>query len=245
MRMSARAEARDPIGRCRPRNGVGWLTAPVFSTAIFSTVVLGASASRAAAEGPAGALTSSSGQRREAAPEKRVKKKRAAALRFSGRAQVLSGVAMALPADAAGERHFRVYVPLDLEIATRVSGPLSIGLGGVGYAAPFAVSSCPTGPSPRPNALAALLSLRLDFNNSRDGSWWSPWIALRAGVSGQAGVLDGAECSEHYVVAPYFSPRLGIDLWMGRAAVTFALGYDHLLRAGAISAQVGLTLRLF
>ena len=43
----------------------------------------------------------------------------------------------------------------------------------------------------------------------------------------------------------YLGPRLGIDLWMGRAAVTFAFGYDHLPRADAIALQTGLTLRLF
>ena len=167
------------------------------------------------------------------------------ALRFSGRLQLLSGVGFTLPKDAGDAVHFTAYVPLDVEIAVRASGPLSIVLGGVAYNAPFLVSSCPTVASPRPHALAALAGVRLDFNNSRDGSWWSPWIALRGGVVGQAGVQDGAICEERYVLAPYLSPRVGVDLWLGKAAVTFALGYDELPRAAAISLQLGLTLRLF
>jgi hypothetical protein len=167
------------------------------------------------------------------------------ALRFAGRLQLLSGAALTLPRDAGNELRFAAYVPLDAELALRVSGPLSVVLGGVAYNAPFSVSTCPTSPSARPHALAALAGVRLDFNNSRDGSWWSPWLALRGGVVGQAGVQDGAVCEERYVLAPYLSPRLGVDLWLGKAAVTFALGYDELPRAAAISLQLGLTLRLF
>lgn len=187
---------------------------------------------------------------------------RAAALRFSGRLQMLSGVAFTLPEDAAGQRHFAAYVPVDLEIAARLSGPLSLALGGVGYLAPFSAAACPGAPAEpdvydvpasRANALGAFAGLRLDFNNSRDGAWWSPWVALRGGVLGQSGVADGSLagpepgslCVERYLLGLYLSPRLGMDLWLGRAAVTFAVGYDHLPRAAAISAQVGLTLRLF
>lgn len=167
------------------------------------------------------------------------------ALRFAGRLQLLSGAGFALPKDAADAVHFTAYVPLDVEVAVRAGGPLSVVFGGVAYNAPFSVSSCPTVPSPRPHALAALAGVRLDFNNSRDGSWWSPWIAIRGGVIGQAGVQDGAACEERYVLAPYLSPRLGADLWLGKAAVTFALGYDELPRAAAVSLQLGLTLRLY
>lgn len=167
------------------------------------------------------------------------------ALRFSGRLQLLSGAAFTLPRDAADAIHFTAYVPLDAEVGLRASGPLSVVLGAVAYNAPFLVSSCPATPSPRPHALAAFMGLRLDFNNSRDGSWWSPWIALRGGVVGQAGVQEGAACEERYVLHPYLSPRLGADLWLGKAAVTFALGYDELPRAAAVSLQLGLTLRLY
>ncbi len=90
------------------------------------------------------------------------------------------------------------------------------------------------------------MGLRLDFNNSRDGSWWSPWLALRGGVVGQSGVPDDLlGCTPRYLPGLYLSPRAGIDLWLGKAAVTFALGYDYLPRAAAISALTGLTLRLF
>ncbi len=167
------------------------------------------------------------------------------ALRFAGRLQVLSGVGFTLPKDAVADTHFAAYVPLDVELATRLGGPLSLLLGSAAFNAPFLISTCATAASPRPHALAALAGLRLDFNNNRDGSWWSPWIAVRAGLGGQAGVLAGAGCEERFVLFPYLSPRLGVDLWLGKAAVTFALGYDELPRASAVTLQLGLTLRLF
>ena len=138
-------------------------------------------------------------------------------------------------------------MPIDVELGLRAMGPLSVAMGGVGYLAPFSITTCgPTvNTASRPNALGAFLGLRLDFNNSRDGSWWSPWVALRGGFSGQNGVSAGDPCSERFQLGMYLSPRLGVDLWLGKAAVTFALGYDHLPRAPAISTQVGLTLRLF
>jgi hypothetical protein len=166
-------------------------------------------------------------------------------LRFAGRLQVLSGVGFALPKDDSDQVHFAAYVPLDVELGTRLGGPLSLVLGGVAYDAPFSVSTCGTTPSPRPHALGAFAGVRLDFNNNRDGSWWSPWVALRAGLGGQAGVLDGAACQERFILYPYLSPRIGADLWLGKAAVTFALGYDELPRASAVTLQLGLTLRLF
>lgn len=173
--------------------------------------------------------------------------KRDSALRFSGRFQLLSGAAFSLPEDAAAQRHFVAYVPIDAEIAVRVSGLFSIAMGSVGYLAPFSVSICEQAPSRRPNALGAFLGMRFDFNNSQDGSWWSPWMALRTGVLGQDGTTggSGSPCDQSYAVGLYLSPRLGVDLWMGKAAVTFAIGYDHLPRAAAISTQLGLTLRLF
>jgi hypothetical protein len=168
-----------------------------------------------------------------------------APLRFRGRLQILSGAAITWPTLFDGSHHVAAYVPAEAELAFRVSGMLSLGLGGAGYLAPFSLTTCSDAPSPRANALTAFATLRLDFNNSRDGSWWSPWVALRTGLAGQDGVAGGDPCSEGFAPGLYLGPRLGIDLWMGQAAVSFALGYDHLPRADAIALQTGLTLRLF
>jgi hypothetical protein len=175
------------------------------------------------------------------------KRPRPPALRFAGRLQILSGAAFAVPQDHTGARRFAAYVPVDVEVAMRLAGPLSLGLGGVGYLAPFSITTCgeTVSSAARPNALGAFLGMRLDFNNSRDGSWWSPWVALRGGIMGQNGVGSGDPCTERFQLGMYLSPRVGADLWLGQAAVSFAVGYDHLPRAPAISAQVGLTLRLF
>lgn len=174
-----------------------------------------------------------------------------AAPRFRGRLQILSGAAVAIPAMADGSRKLVAYVPAEAELAIAVSGPVTLGLGGIGYLAPFALTTCSDTPSPRANALAAFATARFDFNNSRDGSWWSPWVALRGGVSGQAGVggvgdpSDPSRCREQFAVGLYLSPRLGMDLWMGTVAVTFAVGYDYLPRGSGVSVQTGLTFRLF
>lgn len=168
-----------------------------------------------------------------------------APLRFAGRLQILSGAAMTWPKLYDGSHHIAAYVPAEAELALRVSGMLSLGIGGAGYLAPFSLTTCSDAPSARAHAATAFGTVRLDFNNSRDGSWWSPWMALRTGIAAQDGVASGDPCQEQLGLGLYLGPRLGIDLWMGRAAVTFALGYDHLPRADAIALQTGLTLRLF
>lgn len=165
--------------------------------------------------------------------------------RFTGRLQMLSGATLALPEHFDSSRPLVAYVPAEAEVAIRIAGLLSVGLGGSGWLAPFSLTTCSAAPSPRANALAAFATARLDFNNSRDGSWWSPWLALRGGVVGQGGVGSGDPCQERFALGLYLGPRLGADLWMGNAAVTFAVGYDYLPRADGIAIQTGLTLPLF
>lgn len=168
-----------------------------------------------------------------------------APLRFAGRLQILSGAAVTWPQLYDGSHHIAAYVPAEAELALRVSGMLSLGIGGAGYLAPFSLTTCSDAPAARAHAATAFGTVRLDFNNSRDGSWWSPWMALRTGIAAQDGVASGDPCQEQLGLGLYLGPRLGIDLWMGRAAVTFAFGYDHLPRADAVALQTGLTLRLF
>lgn len=162
--------------------------------------------------------------------------------RFRTRVQTLSGVMPTLLTDVEGGQRITAFVPLDLELATRLDGPLSLVAAGVAYLAPFSMTPCSEHKPLRAHALASLMGVRLDFNNSRDGSWWSPWVALRMGVIGQEGNDD--LCQPRLRVAPAFSPRLGADLWMGTAAASFAVGYDYLPTGSALSLQAGLTVRL-
>ncbi len=164
--------------------------------------------------------------------------------RFRTRLQLLSGVTPALLREESGGQRVAAVVPLDLELATRLDGPLSLLAATVSYLAPFSLPSCADQAPRRPHALASLLGVRLDLRNSRDGSWWSPWVALRMGVVGQAATRVDDTCQAGISLSPTFSPRLGADLWMGQAAATFAVGYDYLPTGSALAIQVGLTLRL-
>jgi len=144
--------------------------------------------------------------------------------------------------DGSGGKRITAHLPLDLELSTRLDGPVSLLGATVLSLAPFALPICAASGGPHPSALASLFGVRLDFNNNRDGLWWSPWVALRMGIVAQAGASD--DCQARLQLAPAFSPRLGADLWMGQAAASFAAGYDHLPTGSALSAQVGLTVRL-
>lgn len=162
--------------------------------------------------------------------------------RFGVRVQFLSGLSFALVKDADLSRRLVAFAPLDVEVAARVAGPVSVSAGVLALVAPFSASVCAAGGLYRPHALASVMGLRLDLNNSRKGSWWSPWVDLRMGVGGQ--VVAGDFCSTRTQLAPVFSPRLGVDLWMGKAAASFALGYDALPASSVLATMVGLTLPL-
>lgn len=162
--------------------------------------------------------------------------------RFRTRVQLLSGLSPTLIRRLDDSHRVTAFVPLDLELSTRLSGPLSLLGATVGVLAPFTYTPCPSETPLRPHALLALTGLRLDLNNNRDGSWWSPWVALRIGLSAQQ--LTDARCQPQTALTPAFSPRIGADLWMGKAAATFALGYDYLPTGSALFAAVGLTLRV-
>lgn len=163
-------------------------------------------------------------------------------LRFGVRLQLLSGIAPSLISDGEGGSRLTAFVPFDVELATRLDGILSLATAIQADLAPFSVTPCPDGARLRPHAATSLVGARLDFNNNRDGSWWSPWVALRMGIGGQ--VVSDEHCASSVQLFPAFSPRLGADLWMGKAAATFSIGYDYLPTGSLISLQVGLTLRV-
>ena len=60
----------------------------------------------------------------------------------TGRAQILTGVGLAVPSQPEGGRHLAAYVPVELELSLQVSGPLSVLLGGSGCGAVDRLLDC-------------------------------------------------------------------------------------------------------
>lgn len=162
--------------------------------------------------------------------------------RFFVRLQFLSGLAPSLVSDGNGQSRLTAFVPLDVELATRLDGVLSLAAAVQTELAPFSLPNCVDGPPLRPHAASSLVGARIDLNNNRDGSWWSPWVALRMGIGGQI-VSDGS-CASSVRLFPAFSPRLGADLWMGKSAASFSVGYDYLPTGSLVTLQIGLSLRV-
>lgn len=170
---------------------------------------------------------------------------RAETVRFRVRLQSLTGLAPTFVSEVSEgvlSKKLAAFVPLDVEIGTRLSGPLSVSAGALVFLAPFSSNLCDGGVPYRPHAAAGLFGIRLDLNNNRDGSWWSPFVVLRMGVGTQT--TAGDFCSVRVQIQPMFSPRIGADLWMGKAAATFAIGYDLVPTGSIVTVQAGLTLRV-
>jgi hypothetical protein len=80
----------------------------------------------------------------------------------------------------------------------------------------------------RPSAVAGALGVRADLGNRRSAAWVDPWVEAHGGVGMQAGAreLPGA-CPEAATFGTA-GARAGLDVWLGRGAVTVAVAFDYL-----------------
>jgi hypothetical protein len=157
--------------------------------------------------------------------------------RWRVRAAVLSGFG-----GSSDGRAVAVF-PTTLEVGARVWGPLSVGAGATGVLSGDYYIAC--GEPRRANAILGTFGVRVDFNNARSNSWLSPFIDLHGGVGGQPGGRGtGNACPSGGAFATG-GARVGLDVWMGKAAITAALGFDYLPTAPPFAFSLGATFSLY
>jgi hypothetical protein len=158
--------------------------------------------------------------------------------RWRLRAALITGVAGSRDADQSV-----TLFPTTLELGVRLFGPLSVTLGAQGVLAGEQYVAC--GQPRRPNAILGAGGLRVDFGNGKSASWAAPFLEGHVGVGHQGEPREqNGVCS----AAPTFftgGAKLGVDIWLGRAAVTFAVTYDYLPTAMPIGFQLGATFILY
>jgi hypothetical protein len=125
--------------------------------------------------------------------------------------------------------------PTTLELGLRAIGPLSFDVGATGVLATSYETDC--GEARRPHAILGSLGARIDFANGRSASWADPFLEAHGGIGSQGG------CPDRRVFGTG-GLRVGVDVWLGRSAVTAALGFDYLPTASPISFLLGLS-RIF
>jgi len=153
---------------------------------------------------------------------------------------------MALTTGVAGSRDAEQSVtvfPTTLELGARLFGPLSVTLGAEGVLVGEQYQAC--GKLERPNAIVGGAGLRVDFANGKSASWAAPFLEAHAGAGRQGGarevdgVCDGAQS--------FFTggAKLGVDVWLGRVAVTVVATWDWLPTAMPFGAQLGASFILY
>ncbi|HEY7953676.1 MAG TPA: hypothetical protein VII38_00225 [Polyangia bacterium] len=157
--------------------------------------------------------------------------------RWRLRASLLSG------AGGSTDGHATAMFPTTLEFGARVWKPLSIDVAAQAVLAGEEYEAC--GRPRRPNAILGSGGLRVDFKNGRSASWVAPFVEAHLGVGRQGpGREQNGLCSG----PPTFftgGARLGLDIWLGRVAVTVAVSYDYLPTAAPVSASIGASVVLF
>lgn len=127
--------------------------------------------------------------------------------------------------------------PTSVEFGARVWGPLSLDALVTATVAEEWSQSC--GQPVRPNAVAGAVGVRADLANSRASPWLDPWAEVHAGVGAQAGAREVPGGCPAAATFPTAGARAGVDLWLGRAAVTLALAFDYLPVGSAVSFALG------
>lgn len=128
--------------------------------------------------------------------------------------------------------------PTTLELGVRLAGPLSLVAGATGMLSGDYWDTC--GEPRRASAFLGHAGLRVDFNNKKSDSWLDPFIDAHAGVGYQAA---GRPCGRA-AVFPTGGVRGGLDVWLGKVAVTVAVGFEWTPLAPPASAYLGATFLL-
>jgi hypothetical protein len=129
--------------------------------------------------------------------------------------------------------------PTTLGLAVRIWGPLSATAGLTGVLSGDHYDSC--GDARRANAIVGDAGLRVDFNNKHGDSWLDPFIEAHGGVGGQRGGRSACNAGGVFGTG---GARVGLDVWMGRAAITVAAGFDYTPVATPAAGFLGATFLL-
>ncbi len=126
--------------------------------------------------------------------------------------------------------------PTHLEVGLRLFGPLSFDLRATAIQVGEVIGVC--GELRRPSALLGAAGLRFDLFNRRSESWVDPFVEVHGGTGGQLG------CSSSQTFATG-GARAGIDVWLGRVAVSITASYDYLPVAAPFAGELGATVALY
>jgi hypothetical protein len=133
--------------------------------------------------------------------------------------------------------------PTTLELGARLWGPLSLAATVTGIVAGEWSSAC--GQPVRPNAVAGALGVRADLGNGRSAAWVDPWVEVHGGIGAQAGARELPGGCPQAATFGTAGARAGFDAWLGRGAVTIAVGFDYLPVGSTVSFLLGGSFVLF
>ena len=159
--------------------------------------------------------------------------------RWRLRATLAQGFGGAVGADDGVVARF----PTMLDVGARLWGPLSLAATVTGTLAGEYATSC--GQPVRPSAIAGALGVRADLGNRRSASWVDPWVEAHGGVGAQAGALEVPGGCPRAATFGTAGARAGLDVWLGRGAVTVAVAFDYLPIGSTVSFVLGGSFVLF
>ncbi len=144
---------------------------------------------------------------------------------------------------ASGSDGVVARFPTMLDVGARVWGPLSLQATAIGTLAGEYATSC--GQPVRPSAIAGTLGVRADLGNGRSASWVDPWVEVHGGIGAQAGAHELPGRCPQAATFGTAGARGGLDVWLGRGAVTVAVAFDYLPVGSSISFLLGGSFILF
>jgi hypothetical protein len=133
--------------------------------------------------------------------------------------------------------------PTTVELGARIWGPLSVEASATGVLSGDYYDAC--GQPRRANAIVGGLGLRFDFLNWRSRSWADPFVEVHGGVGRQPGGRPSGGVCPGGGTFGTGGARAGVDVWLGKAAVTVALGFDYLPSASPFAASIGASFVLY